>query len=153
MHSNGITLLDEAIASGTLPSIETFPCPDQSQWADSGVIRIIFPEFTCICPRTGYPDFASIDLCNHPDKLCIELKSWKLYLNFFRMLGTFHETETLHLFNTVLKLLAPKWALLAGDFFPRGNVNTTVLFETPTPRPKAADVLLKKYAPHCRTFG
>jgi 7-cyano-7-deazaguanine reductase len=153
MHSNAITLFDEAIANGTLPSIETFPCPDRDQWTDNGVIRIIFPEFTCMCPRTGYPDFASIDLYYLPDKLCIELKSWKLYLNSFRMIGTFHETVTSHLFNVVLKLLAPKWALLAGDFFPRGNVNTTVLFETPTPRPKAADALLKKYAPHCRTFG
>jgi 7-cyano-7-deazaguanine reductase len=151
MISNSITLLDEAIAKGMLPPIETFPCPDQGQWADSGVIRIIFPEFTCMCPKTGYPDFASIDLYYLPDKLCIELKSWKLYLNSFRMIGTFHETVTSYLFHVVLKLLAPKWALLAGDFFPRGNVNTTVLFETPTPRPKAADVLLKEYAPHCRT--
>ena len=47
-------LLDEAIAKGMFPLIETFPCPDQEQWRDNGVIRIIFPEFTCICPRTGF---------------------------------------------------------------------------------------------------
>ncbi len=152
MHPTEITLLDEAIAKGLLPSIETFPCPDQDTWRENGVIRIIFPEFTCMCPRTGYPDFASIDLYYLPDKLCIELKSWKLYLNAFRMIGTFHETVTSHLFKVVQKLVAPKWAVVAGDFFPRGNVNTTVLFETPAPRPQGAEVLLKEYRAHCRTF-
>jgi 7-cyano-7-deazaguanine reductase len=153
LRGNAVTFLDHAVANGLLPAIDTFPCPNQEYWSDTGVIRIIFPEFTCICPKTGYPDFASIDLYYVPDKLCIELKSWKLYLNSFRMIGTFHETVTSFLFNGVVKLLTPKWALLAGDFFPRGNVNTTVLFETPSPRPKAAEVLLRKYSPHCRSFG
>jgi 7-cyano-7-deazaguanine reductase len=148
-----ITLLDEAIQKGLLPAVATFACPDREDWAHQGVIRIIFPEFTCICPKTGYPDFASIDLYYVPDTLCIELKSWKLYLNSFRMIGTFHETVTSFLFNGVVRLIAPKWALVAGDFFPRGNVNTTILFETPTARPQGADVLLKKYNPHCRGFG
>jgi 7-cyano-7-deazaguanine reductase len=153
MKSNEITLLDEAIKKGLFHPIETFPCPDHGQWHKNGVIRIIFPEFTCMCPKTGYPDFASIDLYYLPDKLCLELKSWKLYLNSFRMIGTFHETVTSHLFKVINKLINPKWALLAGDFFPRGNVNTTVVFETPTPRPKAAEVLLKDYSPHCKSFA
>jgi 7-cyano-7-deazaguanine reductase len=152
MKSQEIILLDEAITKGLLPAIETFPCPDQDHWQKNGVIRIIFPEFTCMCPRTGYPDFASIDLYYLPDKLCIELKSWKLYLNGFRMIGTFHETVTAHLFTVIQGLITPTWALVAGDFFPRGNVNTTVVFETPTPRPKAAEILLKSYSPHCRSF-
>jgi len=150
--NKNITLLDDALKQGMLPPLETFPCPLQDQWTGSAIIRIIFPEFTCMCPKTGYPDFASIDLYYLPDKLCIELKSWKLYLNAFRMVGTFHETVTAHLFQTVKALIAPRWALLAGDFFPRGNVNTTVVFETKTQRPSAASVVLKDYSPHCRAF-
>jgi 7-cyano-7-deazaguanine reductase len=153
MKSTPINHLDDAIKKGTLPPIETFPCPAQNQWENSGVIRIVFPEFTCMCPKTGYPDFASIDLYYVPNKLCVELKSWKLYLNSFRMIGTFHETVASYLFGVIKKTLAPKWALLACDFFPRGNVNTTVVFETKSPRPKAADVLLKNYVSHCRTFS
>ena len=144
--------LPDAIAQGSLPPIETFPCPEGANWQNSGVIRIIFPEFTCVCPKTGYPDFASIDLYYLPDKLCLELKSWKLYLNAFRQVGTFHEAVTAYLFSVITDTLKPTWALLAGDFFPRGNVNTTVLFETPVARPRAVDLLLKDYSPHCRGF-
>lgn len=151
--SKNITLLEDAIKQGMFPPIETFPCPNPAEWQDNGVIRIIFPEFTCMCPKTGYPDFASIDLYYLPEKLCLELKSWKLYLNAFRMIGTFHETVTSFLFSEIKKALSPKWALLAGDFFPRGNVNTTVVFETSTPRPRGAETLLRDYAPHCRGFG
>jgi 7-cyano-7-deazaguanine reductase len=149
---NTTVLLEDALKQGLFPHLETFPRPAGYEWSDSGIIRIIFPEFTCVCPRTGYPDFASIDLYYLPDQTCLELKSWKLYLNSFRMVGTFHETVTAHLFNIITTLLKPKWALLAGDFFPRGNVNTTVIFETPTPRPQGADILLKTYAPKGRTF-
>jgi 7-cyano-7-deazaguanine reductase len=149
---NKFTLLNDALANSMLPAMETFPCPAPDIWEDSGIIRIIFPEFTCVCPKTGYPDFASIDLYYLPDKLCLELKSWKLYLNSFRMIGTFHETVTSFLFNEIKTRLSPKWALLAGDFFPRGNVNTTIVFETGSPRPKGADMLIKNYEPHCRTF-
>ena len=152
MFKDAMTLLSDAIAKKMLPSIDTFPCPFDGDTARSGVIRIVFPEFTCVCPRTGYPDFASIDLYYVPSKSCIELKSWKLYLNSFRMIGTFHETVTGHLFATVKKLVRPKWLLLAGDFFPRGNVSTTVVFETGK-RPAAAEFCVKNYRPPSRTFG
>ena len=132
--------LDQALREGRFPALETFPRPSAA--AGGGCIRIVFPEFTCVCPKTGYPDFASIVLCYLPDKLCLELKSWKLYLNSFRMVGTFHETVTAHLFDTLMAALAPEWMLLAGDFYPRGNVDTTVLFETPGPRPAGADLLM-----------
>ena len=98
------------------------------------------------------PDFASIGLWYLPDRLCIELKSWKLYLNSFRMVGTFHETVTYHLFTTLSSLLAPKWLLVAGDFFPRGNVDTTVMFESSAPRPAGADLLLAPLKWHARSF-
>jgi 7-cyano-7-deazaguanine reductase len=69
------------------------------------------------------------------------------------MIGTFHETITSFLFTTIKTILQPQWALLAGDFFPRGNVNTTIVFETEGKRPSGVDILLKDYSPHCRTFS
>jgi 7-cyano-7-deazaguanine reductase len=151
MFKDKMTLLEHAVRNKMLPSIETFPCPYKPKAGVSGVIRIVFPEFTCVCPKTGYPDFASIDLYYLPNKLCVELKSWKLYLNSFRMIGTFHETVTAHLFETMQALLKPKWIMLAGDFFPRGNVNTTVIFEAGK-RPAAAGYLLGRYKSRARGF-
>lgn len=151
--NNKFILLDEAVKKNLLPALETFPCPFGAKTAKNGVIRIVFPEFTCMCPRTGYPDFAKIILCYLPDKRCIELKSWKLYLNAFRMIGTFHETVIAHLFATLSNTLAPQWLFIAGDFFPRGNVDTTVVFETPgVKRPAGADLLIGPLVPHCRSF-
>jgi 7-cyano-7-deazaguanine reductase len=152
MFKDDMTPLSDTRGKKILPVIDTFPCPFGKGTDRAGVIRIVFPEFTCVCPRTGYPDFASIDLYYVPDKVCIELKSWKLYLNSFRMIGTFHETVTNYLFTTVKQLVRPKWLLLVGDFFPRGNVTTTVVFETGK-RPAAADFCVKKYRTHSRTFG
>jgi len=156
MAFENVILLNDAVAGGKLPQLETFPCPYQCEKKDGapqGVIRIFFPEFTCVCPKTGYPDFATIGLWYLPDRLCIELKSWKLYLNSFRMVGTFHETVTHHLFKTLEELLHPSWLLVAGDFFPRGNVDTTVLFESGETRPRGADLLLAPLKAHARVFA
>jgi 7-cyano-7-deazaguanine reductase len=148
------TLLDDAVKKDLLPALETFPCPFNAKASQRGVIRIVFPEFTCVCPRTGYPDFAEITVCYLPDKLCLELKSWKLYLNSFRMIGAFHEAVTAHLFETLKRTLAPRWIIVTRDFFPRGNVDTTVLFETPGKRPAGADLLLLGHLPlRCRGFS
>jgi 7-cyano-7-deazaguanine reductase len=153
MTTNKAILLDDAVRAGMLPSIETFPCPYDTTRHPSGVIRIVFPEFTCVCPKTGYPDFAAVGLYYLPDKLCVELKSWKLYLNSFRMIGAFHEAVTSYLFGLVCDQLRPRWALVVGDFYPRGNVDTTVVFETDTPRPKGADIVLEQYKPHSVAKG
>ncbi len=153
MFFENVISLDEAVKRSALPELETFPCPYDTSKSASGVIRIVFPEFTCVCPKTGYPDFAAIRLYYLPDKLCVELKSWKLFLNSFRMIGTFHETVTSFLFETLKKRLEPRWLLLAGDFFPRGNVDTTVVFETPGTRPSGADLLLNQLTPHCKGFA
>lgn len=152
MFFNNVIPLDQAIAQRNLPALETFDAPFDSGKTGSGVIRIVFPEFTCVCPKTGYPDFASIELYYLPDRLCLELKSWKLYLNSFRMVGTFHETVTAHLFETITTLLKPRWTLVVGDFFPRGNVSTSVVFETATPRPQGADILIGTKNPRCKGF-
>lgn len=152
MFFENVILLEDAIKKRILPQLETFTCPYDTEKIGSGVIRIIFPEFTCVCPKTGYPDFATIRLFYLPDKHCIELKSWKLYLNSFRMVGTFHETVTSHLFELLKTELKPKWLLIAGDFFPRGNVDTTVVFETPGNRPAGADLLVGQLQPYCKGF-
>jgi 7-cyano-7-deazaguanine reductase len=153
MFKDSSIQLPQALERGLLPPLETFERPREAHMDATGVIRIVFPEFTCVCPKTGYPDFASIGLYYLPDRLCLELKSWKLYLNAFRMVGAFHEAVTAHLFSTITSLLQPQWALVVGDFFPRGNVDTTVVFETDTPRPRAASVLIESTRPHCRDFG
>jgi len=152
MFKDSMIPLNEAVAKKQLPTIDTFPSPFGAGPGENGVIRIIFPEFTCVCPKTGYPDFASIDLYYLPGKQCIELKSWKLYLNSFRMVGTFHEAVCAHLVATVKILVKPKWLLIVGDFFPRGNVNTTVVLEFGV-RPAAADFLVKKYGSRAKTFS
>lgn len=145
--------LETALKENTFPRLETFQAPYAGAALKSGVIRIVFPEFTCVCPRTGYPDFGAIKLYYQPRQRCIELKSWKLYLNSFRMVGTFHETVTHHLFETVKATLDPQWAMVVGDFLPRGNVDTTVVFETDSVRPRGADVLIEHEFPHCRELS
>lgn len=152
MFYENVIPLEEALEKGKMPELETFDTPFDSEETKSGVIRIVFPEFTCVCPKTGYPDFANIKLYYLPSKKCIELKSWKLYLNSFRMVGTFHETVTHHIFEALKKELDPKWMMVIGDFLPRGNVDTTVVFETDTPRPAGADVLIGKVDPYCGTM-
>ncbi len=149
MFETSAITLDTACAEGYLPALETFACPYGTNENKTGVIRIVFPEFTCLCPKTGYPDFAVIHLYYLPNRLCVELKSWKLYLNAFRMVGTFHESLTHHLYTTIRTTLQPRWALVVGDFLPRGNVDTTVVFETPGTRPAGADTLIEKSLPRC----
>lgn len=89
-------------------------------------IEINFPEFTCLCPRSGYPDFATIKVNYTPDKYIVELKSLKLYLNKFRNQPISHESATNKIFNDIKKLLKPRRLEVTGDFNPRGNVKTVV---------------------------
>jgi 7-cyano-7-deazaguanine reductase len=89
-------------------------------------INISFPEFTCLCPRSGYPDFATINLRYVPDKKIIELKSLKLYLNSFRNIHISHEEITNKVFSELEKNLKPRFLEVVGDFNPRGNVKTVV---------------------------
>lgn len=93
-------------------------------------IEISFSEFTCMCPRSGYPDFATIKINYKPDKYIVELKSLKLYLNKFRNQYISHESATNQIFNDLKKLLKPKHLEVVGDFNPRGNVKTVVRVST-----------------------
>lgn len=89
-------------------------------------IEISFPEFSCLCPRSGYPDFATIRINYIPDKYIVELRSLKLYLNRFRDQYISHEAVTNQIFNDLKKLLKPRHLEVIGDFNPRGNVKTVV---------------------------
>lgn len=89
-------------------------------------ISISFPEFTCLCPRSGYPDFAVISINYVPDKKIIELKALKLYLNSFRDIHISHEEVTNRVFTELKKVLKPRYIEVAGDFNPRGNVKTVI---------------------------
>lgn len=89
-------------------------------------INLDIPEFTCICPKTGLPDFAVIRLEYAPAKFCVELKSFKMYTIYYRNIGIFHE----HLINKMLEdfveAVKPRWARIQGVFNPRGGITTTV---------------------------
>jgi 7-cyano-7-deazaguanine reductase len=90
------------------------------------VIEITLPEFTCLCPRSGYPDFAVIKIKYIPDKKIVELKSLKLYINKFRSIYISHEDITNKILDEFVKLLQPKWTEVTGDFNPRGNVRAVI---------------------------
>ncbi|GAB4489717.1 MAG: preQ(1) synthase [Thermodesulfovibrionales bacterium] len=89
-------------------------------------IRINFPEFTCLCPRSGYPDFAEIGIVYVPGRSIVELKSLKLYLNAYRDVHISHEAVTNLIFDALRKALRPRFLEVTGDFNPRGNVKTVI---------------------------
>ncbi|MBF0328010.1 MAG: NADPH-dependent 7-cyano-7-deazaguanine reductase QueF [Nitrospirae bacterium] len=89
-------------------------------------IDISFQEFTCLCPRSGYPDFAVINIKYVPDKKIVELKALKLYLNSFRDEHVSHEEITNKIFSELEKQLKPRFLEVVGDFNPRGNVKTVI---------------------------
>ena len=89
-------------------------------------INISIPEFNCVCPRTGLPDFANIKIQYVPDQYIVELKSLKLYVVKFRNIGVFHEHVTNKILDDFVKIAQPKKVNICGDFHPRGGVKTSV---------------------------
>ena len=89
-------------------------------------IRFTCPEFTCHCPRSGFPDFATIYIDYQPDKYCVELKSLKLYINGYRDQAIFHEDVANKILDDLVDLLKPKYLRVLADFNVRGNIHTTV---------------------------
>ena len=83
-------------------------------------------EFTCLCPRTGQPDLATLRIQYIPDRLCVELKSLKLYLWSFRNEGSFHEAVTNRILDDLVRAVQPRWMLIEADFFIRGGIHTVV---------------------------
>jgi len=107
-----------------LPEIETWP----NQFPDYE-IEIDTPEFTSVCPKTGLPDFGKILLRYTPDKKCLELKSYKMYLLAYRGIGIFQENATNRILRDVVKACNPIRATVIGDFSPRGGLGTIVTAE------------------------
>ena len=107
-------------------SLETFPNPARDR---DYTIRMTLPEFTCLCPVTGQPDFATLELEYVPDRLCVELKSLKLYLWSYRDEGAFHEAVTNRIADDLIGVLDPRYLFVEGDFYVRGGISTKVKVE------------------------
>lgn len=112
----------------TAPSkdLETFPNPNPER---DYVIRFHCPEFTCLCPKTGQPDFAEFSIEYTPDQLCVELKSLKLYMWSYRDEGAFHEAVTNRIADDLIAAIQPRWMKIVGDFKIRGGIQTWVEVE------------------------
>lgn len=110
--------------------IETFPNPQPER---DYTIRMRIPEFTCLCPKTGQPDFATIHVEYVPDRDCIELKSLKLYIWSFRDQGAFHEQVTHDMLSDLVAATAPRFMRVTGDFNVRGGIYTSVIAEHRAP--------------------
>ena len=111
--------------------IETFPNP---ALGPDYTIRMSIPEFTCLCPKTGQPDFATLELEYVPDRLCIELKSLKLYLWSFRDRGAFHEAVTNEIIEHLAHSISPRFMRLGARFNVRGGIYTSVIAERRAPQ-------------------
>jgi 7-cyano-7-deazaguanine reductase len=104
--------------------LETFPSPAPQRDFE---IVIEAPEFTCVCPKTGHPDFATMKLTYVPDKLCVELKAYKLYIHAWRSVGIFHEAVTNRIADDLIAALKPRRLRLEGAFHAHGGITTTVV--------------------------
>ncbi len=107
-------------------SLESFANPSPRR---DYLIRMQIPEFTCLCPKTGQPDFATLFLDYVPDRKCVELKSLKLYIWSYRNEGAFHEAVTNRICDDLVRLLAPRFLRLTARFFVRGGIFTSVVTE------------------------
>jgi 7-cyano-7-deazaguanine reductase len=116
----------------TAPSknLETFPNPQPER---QYTIRMRIPEFTCLCPKTGQPDFATLHLEYVPDKTCVELKSLKLYIWSFRNEGAFHEAVTNRILDDLVAATQPRFMRLTSEFGVRGGIWTNVSAEHRAP--------------------
>ncbi len=112
----------------TQPSreLELFPNPQPER---DYTIRITIPEFTCLCPKTGQPDFATLVLEYIPEQQCVELKSLKMYVWSFRDEGAFHEAVTNEILDDLVRATAPRFMRLTAKFNVRGGIDTTVVAE------------------------
>ena len=112
----------------TQPSreLELFPNPQPER---DYTIRISIPEFTCLCPKTGQPDFATLLLEYIPDRQCVELKSLKMYVWSFRNEGAFHEAVTNEILTDLVAATSPRFMRLSAIFNVRGGIDTTVIAE------------------------
>lgn len=111
---------EQAIAAADIEAVPN-PAPDRDY-----KISISYPEFTCLCPRSGYPDFATIRIVYVPDERIVELKALKLYLNGYRNEYVFHEAVVNRILDDLVGATSPRWMRVVGDFNVRGNVKTVI---------------------------
>ena len=107
-------------------TLDTFPNPQPGR---DYTIRMRIPEFTCLCPKTGQPDYATLHLEYVPDRTCVELKSLKLYVWSFRDEGHFHEDVTNRILDDLVRATKPRFMRLTGEFGVRGGIYTTIVAE------------------------
>lgn len=107
-------------------TLDTFPNPQPGR---DYTIRMRIPEFSCLCPKTGQPDFATLHLEYVPDRTCVELKSLKLYVWSFRDEGHFHEDVTNRILDDLVRATKPRFMRLTGEFGVRGGIYTNVVAE------------------------
>ena len=110
--------------------LENFPNPNPDR---DFTIHMEIPEFTCLCPKTGQPDFATFYLDYVPDLKCVELKSLKLYMWSYRQEGAFHETVTNTILDDLVAITQPRFMRLLGDFYVRGGITTKITAEFRSP--------------------
>ena len=106
--------------------LETFPNPNTDR---DYTINFEIPEFICLCPKTGQPDFALLEIDYIPDNVCVELKSLKLYIWSFRDQGAFHEAVTNKILNDLVATISPRYMNIVADFNVRGGIHTTITVE------------------------
>jgi 7-cyano-7-deazaguanine reductase len=112
-----------AVESPSAEQLETFPNPSPGR---DYTIEIVCPEFTSVCPKTGQPDFGTITFAYTPDRLCVELKSLKLYLQRYRNQGIYYESVVNRLLDDFVTACRPRRCCVVGAFTPRGGISTTV---------------------------
>lgn len=118
--------------------LETFDNPEPAR---DYTIRIRIPEFTCLCPLTGQPDFATLHIEYVPDKICMELKALKLYMVSFRNQGAFHEDITNQILSQLVDRIHPRFMRITAEFNVRGGIYTTVIAEHRKPGWQAPEVV------------
>lgn len=128
------------VTMNTQPSkkLDTFDNPKPGR---DFTIRIDIPEFTCLCPMTGQPDFATIIIEYVPKKLCVELKSLKLYMWSFRDQGAFHEAVTNEMLDDIVKVISPNFMRIRAEFNVRGGIYTNIIVEHKDTNWQAPDLI------------
>lgn len=124
------SIIVQAMSTQPTKELETFDNPEPER---DYTIRMRMPEFTCLCPKTGQPDFATLHLEYVPEQLCVELKSLKLYIWSFRNEGAFHEAVTNHILGDLVAATAPRFMRLTAQFQVRGGIDTSVVAEHRAP--------------------
>ena len=118
--------LQKGVRNLKLPDIEVW---DNQYPEREYTVELNVPEFTCICPKTGLPDFATIKVLYSPQKTCLELKSFKLYIVAYRDIGIFHEHLVNKILDDMVKACQPRWATVEAEMNPRGGITTVVKAE------------------------